>query len=66
MNYRNLFYFDIETVGEHKDINSLKENDERGYLLFHKKYTNNPWMSDRHNTIKDIQFLQFMVMMNIN
>ena len=46
MFYKNLFYFDIETVGQYKDINSLQENDERGYLLFKKKYENKwgQWM----------------------
>jgi hypothetical protein len=47
MLYKNLFYFDIETVGEHKDIDSLKQNDERGYRLFKKKYDNNLWMQER-------------------
>lgn len=51
MLYKNLFYFDIETVGQYKDIDSLKENDERGYLLFKKKYDSNIWMQERAATI---------------
>jgi len=46
MNKNNLFYFDIETVGKYKDLESLKENDEKGYELFMKKYNKNSWMSD--------------------
>lgn len=53
MFYKNLFYFDIETVGEYKDLLSLKENDNRGYELFLKKYNNNPWMQERHPNIED-------------
>lgn len=53
MNYKNLFYFDIETVGQYKDIETLRDNDERGYLLFHKKYVQNTWMHERHNTVND-------------
>ena len=51
MFYENLFYFDIETVGQYKDIESLRENDEKGYDLFVKKFKNNPWMSERHQDI---------------
>lgn len=53
MFYKNLFYFDIETAGQYKDLNSLKENDERGYLLFKNKYENNPWMSERAKSLED-------------
>ena len=53
MFYKNLFYFDIETVGEYKDIDSLKEKDERGYLLFKEKYEHNPWMQDTYKLIDD-------------
>lgn len=53
MFYKNLFYFDIETIGQYKDFNSLKENDERGYLLFKKKYDKNPWMQERNQTIDE-------------
>ena len=51
MLYKNLFYFDIETVGQYKDIDSFKENDERGYLLFKKKYDSNPWMQEKDELI---------------
>lgn len=53
MFYENLFYFDIETAGEYKDLQSLKENDERGYDLFVKKYKNNQWMQEKYDNIED-------------
>jgi len=37
MNYKNLFYFDIETVSRYKNISELEKNDKRGYELFLKK-----------------------------
>lgn len=37
MNYNDLVYFDIETVGNYKDLESLKSNDIRGYELFMRK-----------------------------
>jgi len=48
MNKNNLFYFDIETVGAHKDLDTLKEKDAKGYELFMKKYDKNPWMNEEH------------------
>jgi predicted PolB exonuclease-like 3'-5' exonuclease len=53
MFYKNLFYFDIETSGQYENLESLKENDERGYILFKKKYDNNPWMQERSKSIED-------------
>lgn len=53
MFYKNLFYFDIETTGQYKDLESFKENDERGYNLFKNKYDNNPWMQERSKSIDD-------------
>ena len=46
MNKNNLFYFDIESVGQYKDLESLKENDEKGYKLFMKKYDKNKSFDD--------------------
>jgi len=37
MNYKNLFYFDIETTGKHKTIEDFETNDKRGYELFLRK-----------------------------
>jgi len=37
MNYKNLFYFDIETVSKYKDISEFKELDKRGFELFLRK-----------------------------
>jgi len=51
MFYKNLFYFDIETVGEYRNIDSLEQNDKRGYLLFKKKYDSNPWMREKDELI---------------
>lgn len=37
MNYENLLYFDIETVGKYPDLDTLRSNDVRGYDLFMNK-----------------------------
>jgi len=37
MNYKNLFYFDIETVSKYRNLIEFEDNDERGYKLFLKK-----------------------------
>src|ERR1035437_141666 len=37
MNYKELLYIDIETAGEYPDLETLKENDTRGYDLFMRK-----------------------------
>lgn len=50
MKYKNLLYFDIETAGEYKDLESFKENDIRGYDLFMKKYEKNKWMQEDDRT----------------
>ena len=46
MNKNNLFYFDIETVGQYKDLESLKTNDRKGYDLFMKKYEKSSWINE--------------------
>lgn len=51
MNYKNLFYFDIETVGKYKDFKTFKSNDIRGSELFQKKYDNNSWLSEKFDSI---------------
>ena len=53
MNYNTLFYFDIETVGEHIDFNTFKDNDLRGAELFEKKFNKNSFMSDRVNSVEE-------------
>jgi len=53
MNYKTLFYFDIETVGEHINFNTFKNKDLRGAELFKKKFDKNPWMSERSDSIED-------------
>lgn len=37
MNYKEFVYIDIETAGKYPDLNTLKENDIRGYDLFMRK-----------------------------
>lgn len=37
MNYKDYIYFDIETAGKYPDLETLKENDIRGYELFMRK-----------------------------
>lgn len=37
MNYGELIYFDIETVGKYPNLETLKSNDVRGYDLFMNK-----------------------------
>lgn len=59
MNYKNLLYFDIETVGEHKNLETLKENDERGYDLFMKKYDKNKWMREDDNYSPDDAYTSY-------
>ena len=38
-----LFYFDLETVGEYHDYYSFRKNDERGAKLFESKYNKMGW-----------------------
>lgn len=49
----NLFYFDIETVGEYKDLNTFRENDKRGYDLYLKRYKKSNWMRDGEVTLEE-------------
>ena len=51
MFYKNLFYFDIETVGQYRTLTEFELADERGANLFKKKFDKNPWMSERHQTV---------------
>jgi len=47
MTYKDLVYFDIETVGNYKDLESFQLNDSRGYNLFMRK------IERKSNTITD-------------
>ena len=40
---KELFMFDIETVGEYPDFETFKSNDERGAKLFESKYHKMRW-----------------------
>lgn len=58
MNYKNLLYFDIETVSRYKNIEELKNNDERGYYLFMRKIERKSnrfedWKEDADTVYKD-------------
>jgi len=46
MNYKNLFYFDIETVSKYKDIVEFENEDNRGYKLFLQKIKRKKWEGD--------------------
>jgi len=37
MDYKNLFYFDIETVSKYRNLIEFEDNDKRGFDLFLKK-----------------------------
>jgi len=47
-----LFYFDIETCGEHKDYDTFLDTDERGAKLFSGKYEKMNW-SDKYADINE-------------
>lgn len=53
MLYKNLFYFDIETSGQYKNLTEFENIDERGANLFKKKFEKNPFMSERHKSVYD-------------
>lgn len=53
MFYKNLFYFDIETVGNHENLSSFQENDETGYQMFTKKYLKSRWMQEKDESLED-------------
>ncbi len=46
MNYKNLFYFDIETVSKYKDAIEFESIDNRGYKLFLQKIKRKRWEGD--------------------
>lgn len=52
---RELFYFDIETCGEFPDFETFKNVDERGSILFEKKYNTYDW-EDKYGSI-DIAYI---------
>ncbi len=52
MNYRNLLYFDIETIGKYPTLEHFKSEDERGYNLFLRKIERkSEWKSENPDTI---------------
>jgi len=53
MEYKNLFYFDIETTGKFKDFISYKNADAKGAELFEKKYNKNDWMKENKSTVEE-------------
>ena len=53
MNYKNLFYFDIETVSKYKDITEFEVKDNRGYKLFLQKIKRKKWEGDTNTLYND-------------
>ena len=53
MYYKDLFYFDIETVGRYKDYQTCLLEDSKGAELFEKKYHKNDWMKENSPTVDD-------------
>ena len=53
MYYKDLFYFDIETVGNYKDYQTCKENDPKCAELFEKKYNKNDWMKEKTSSVDE-------------
>jgi predicted PolB exonuclease-like 3'-5' exonuclease len=49
---KELFMFDIETVGEYPDFETFKSNDERGAKLFESKYHKMKW-DERYGDINE-------------
>lgn len=49
---KELFHFDIETVGAHPDYQTFKSNDERGAKLFENKYNKMKW-DEKYESIED-------------
>jgi len=47
-----LFFFDIETCGEHKDYDTFLDNDERGARLFMGKYEKMNW-SEKYDDVNE-------------
>jgi len=49
---KELFMFDIETVGEYPDFETFRSNDERGAKLFESKYHKMKW-DERYGSINE-------------
>lgn len=56
MFYKNLFYFDIETIGEYENLLSFQENDAIGYRLFKEKYEGSDWMINKSKSLEQAYF----------
>lgn len=50
---RELFHFDIETVGEHKDFKTFMENDERGANLFLNKFEKMSHWQEKYDNVEE-------------
>jgi predicted PolB exonuclease-like 3'-5' exonuclease len=53
MNYKKLFYFDIETTSEHKTFNDFVKNDTRGANNFLKRFNRRQSTSMKYETVHD-------------
>jgi len=47
-----LFYFDIEVAGQYKDFETFNRMDQRGAILFRKKYEKMNWI-DKYTSVDD-------------
>ena len=47
-----LFYFDIEVAGQYKDFETFNRMDQRGAILFNKKYEKMNWV-DKYTSVDD-------------
>ena len=47
-----LFYFDIEVAGQYKDFETFNRMDQRGAILFNKKYEKMNWI-DKYTSVDD-------------
>lgn len=54
LDIRKYLFFDIETVGKHKDLSSLKEKEPKLYQLLSKKFQNKSSKEKWGNTLEEM------------
>ena len=57
-NFKKLFYFDIETTSKYPDLETLKNDDFRGYELFIKKCDRNKLKHADWNKDENVVYLE--------
>lgn len=55
--YKQLFYFDIETVGKYKNLTDYKNNDEEGYINFINKCKRKE-LQNKINVNPELEYLE--------